>query len=85
MLKKCTAPIMKKSIGSEKIVFMRDASAARRPASAAFGSACPPASTFRALAMTIFWFRQMTPQTFRNIVMPSSMPVAIATPAGVLK
>ena len=60
---------------------MRDASAALRPASAAAGSASPPACTLRALAMTFFWFGQMTPHTFRNIVMPSSMPVAIATPS----
>jgi hypothetical protein len=42
-------------------------------------------STLRALAITFFWQRQITPQTLRNIVMPRSMPVAMLTPAGDLK
>ena len=65
---------MKTSIGSEKIVFMRDARSARRPAAAASGSASPPACTLRALAMTFFWFGQITSHTFRNIVSASRMP-----------
>ena len=85
MPKKCDVPTMKSSIGIEKIVFWREASAAARPASAAVGSASPPASTLRALAMTFFWLRQMTPHTFRNIVMPSSMPVEMLMPAADLK
>ena len=56
------------SIVNEKIVFWRDASAAFRPAAAAAGSASPPACTLRALAMTSFWFRQITAHTFTNMM-----------------
>ena len=76
---------MNTSIGSEKIVFIRDASSARRPASAAAGSASPPACTLRALAITTFWLRQMIPHTFTNIVSASRMPTAIAMPGADLK
>ena len=62
------------SIVNEKIVFWRDASPALRPAAAAAGSASPPAWTLRALAMTSFWLRQITPHTFTNMMSAIRMP-----------
>ena len=73
------------SIVNEKIVFCRDASPALRPAAAAAGSASPPACTLRALAMTSFWLRQITPHTFTNMVSASRMPVAMLMPLAVFK
>jgi hypothetical protein len=58
----------------------REARPAGLTSVAARGSASPPAATFSALAMITFWFRQMTPHTLRNIVVPKSMPVRIAVP-----
>ncbi len=55
-------------------MFIREASNAFRAAGAAPGSASPPACTFRALAITFFWFGQITSQTLRNIVTASRMP-----------
>jgi len=83
--KKCAAPTMKKSIVNEKIVFWREAIAAFRPAAAASGSASPPASTLRALAITLRWFGQITSHTFANIVTARRMPVAIAMPSAVFQ
>ncbi len=71
---KCDVPTMKTSIGSEKIVFWREARAAFRAAGGTVGSASPPACTLRALAMTFFWFGQITSHTFRNIVTARRMP-----------
>ena len=71
---------MKNSIVMEKRVLQREARAAFLAAAGASGLASPPLATFSALPMTIFWLRQITPHTFRNIVMPKSMPVRIAVP-----
>ncbi len=76
---------MNMSMVNEKMVFMREASSALRPAAAAFGSASPPAWTLRALAMTFFWLGQITSHTFRNMVSARRMPVAIAMPGTDLK
>ena len=67
------------SIVNEKMVFWRDARSPRRPG-AAFGSASPPACTFRAFAITTLLLRQMTPHTFTNMMRARKMPVAIDRP-----
>ena len=74
------ANTMNHSIGIENRVLHRDARAARLAAAGASGLASPPLATVSALPMTIFWLRQITPQTLRNIVRPRSMPVRIAVP-----
>ena len=74
------ANTMKNSIVIEKNVLQREARAAFLAAAGASGLASPPSATFSALPMTIFWLRQITPHTLRNIVMPKSMPVRIAVP-----
>ncbi len=83
--KKWLVPTMKNSIVNEKIVFWREASSALRPAAAAVGSASPPASTLRALAMTVRWFGQITSHTLANMVMPRSMPVEMLIPGAVFQ
>ena len=85
MYGKWAVPTMKMSIGSEKIVFWRDAISARRPLAAASGFASPPACTLRALSITTFWLRQMIPHTFTNIVSASRTPVAMLMPGIDLK
>ena len=57
---------MNASTGSEKIVFCREAIAPRAPRRRASGFASPPASTLRALPMTICWFGQMTIHTLAS-------------------
>src|SRR5690349_11484595 len=49
---KCDADTMKKSIGIENSVLVRDARPARAPRGAADGSASPPAATLVAFAIT---------------------------------
>ena len=71
---------MNHSMVIENRVLQREARAALLAAAGASGLASPPSATFSALPMTIFWLRQITPHTLRNIVMPKSMPVRIAVP-----
>ena len=71
---------MNQSMVIENSVLQREARAARLAAAGASGFASPPAATFSALPITIFWLRQITPHTLRNIVMPKSIPVRIDVP-----
>src|SRR5438034_3989337 len=73
---------MKNSIGIEKTTLVRDARKARRPAAAAARFACPPFAAATAEAITIFWLRQITPQTFASITVPNSAPGKIAAAQG---
>ena len=68
---------MKKSMGIENRVLVREARNARRPAAAAAGSAWPPPRTAFVDAMTICCFGQMTIQTFRNMRVPIVAPMRI--------
>ena len=76
---------MKNSIGIESSVLVRDAHAAFRAAAGAFGRASPPVAVASALAMKIFWFGQMIPQTLVNITSASRIPVEMLMPAADLK
>jgi hypothetical protein len=59
------------SMGSDSMVLMRLASAAIR---AALALASASAST---IPSAIFWFGQITPQTFRNMMIASHTPTPI--------
>src|SRR4051794_11695970 len=77
---RCDAAPMKKSIGIEKSVLVREARPALAPAAAASGSALPPAATAVVDAMTIFWLGQMMNQTLAHMKRPRTAPVRIVTP-----
>jgi hypothetical protein len=66
---------MKKSIGIENIVLMREAVPARAPRAAASGSACPPPATCSAERITICCAGQITNQTLYHMSVPSRPPV----------
>src|SRR3990167_6043228 len=71
---------MKKSIGIEKSVFVRDASPARAPAGVAAGLAGLPAPVSRAFWIKIFCLGQITNQTFAHMMEQSSPPSRMAHP-----
>ena len=71
---------MNHSIGIENSVLTRDARPAASAAAGAAGSASPSAATCSADPMAIFCAGQMTSQTLRNIVVPSSAPQAMLMP-----
>ena len=75
--RKLCADTMKKTIGIENSVFVRDTRPARAPRGAAAGSASPPPATFVAFAITTCCAGQITNHTFAHIVVPSSPPVRI--------
>src|SRR5260370_42183466 len=75
---------MKKSMGNDIPTLVRDTRNARRAAPAVAGLAAPPPAVVTALAITIFWFGQITSQTFRNISVPNAAPVRIVMPQGSL-
>src|SRR5512139_2544051 len=66
---------MKKSIGIEKSVLVRDAMPAFAPRAAAAGFAWPPDATVFAFAITTCCAGQITNQTFAHIIVTISQPV----------
>ena len=77
---RCEAAPMKKSIGMDSIVFVREATPARAPRAAASGMAWPPVATWSADRITTCWFGQMTNHTFAHITEPSAPPTKIFHP-----
>ena len=75
---KFAAATMKKSIGIEKSVLVRDATPARAPRGPAAGSASPPAATFSAFAITTCCAGQITNQTLNHMSVPIRPPVRIS-------
>jgi hypothetical protein len=75
---------MKKSMGMDSMVFVREARPARAPAGAAAGFAGLPAATSSAFWMTIFCLGWITNQTLAHMMEPSRPPRRMAqapTPA----
>ena len=71
---------MKKSIGTESSVFVREATPARAPRAAASGMAWPPFDTWVAEAMMTCYAGQMTNQTLAHMRLPSMPPMKIDQP-----
>src|SRR6185312_8358381 len=70
---------MKNSIGIENTTLVREARNARRAAAGAAAFAWPPDAAALADAITIFWLRQITPQTLISITVPNSAPVKMVS------
>jgi hypothetical protein len=66
---------MKKSIGIEKSVLVRDARPARAPRAAASGIAAPPPATCSADLITTCCAGQITNHTFAHMKVPRMPPV----------
>src|SRR5260370_24027308 len=75
---------MKNNIGIENTTLVREARNARRAAAGAAGFAWAPAAVATAFAITICCFRQITPHTFTSMIVPSSAPVRMAVPQGLV-
>src|SRR5207249_2798713 len=71
---------MKKSIGTESSVFVREATPERAPRAAASGMAWPPFDTWVAEAMMTCCAGQMTNQTLAHMRLPSMPPMKIDQP-----
>lgn len=74
---KWLAAPMKKSIGTESHMFVRDARNARRAQSGCSAGAGVPAAAAIVAAMIFFWSGQMIIQTFMNITVPRPPPIRI--------
>src|SRR2546426_5284888 len=69
---------MKKSIGNESQKLAREARRASRATLPASGGIGVPCSTLALVqAINLFWHRQIMPQTFRNMIVPSPPPTLI--------
>src|SRR5437879_318114 len=69
---------MKKSIGNESQKLAREARRASRATLSASGGIGVPCSTLALVqAINLFWHRQIMPQTFRNMIVPSPPPTLI--------
>src|SRR5207245_10088551 len=69
---------MKKSIGNESQKLAREARRASRATLPASGGIGVPCSTLALVqAINLFWHRQIMPQTFRNMIVPSPQPTLI--------
>src|SRR5260370_32927408 len=75
---------MKNTIGTENTTLVREARNARRAATGAAGFAWAPAAGATAFAITICCFGQITPHTFTSMIVPSSAPVRMAEPQGLV-
>jgi hypothetical protein len=80
LMGRCEAAPMKKSIGIDSIVLVREARPARAPRAAASGIAWPPVATRSAESITICWAGQMTNHTLAHMVVPSMPPKKIFQP-----
>ena len=71
---------MKKSMGIDSSVLVREATPARAPRAAASGIAWPPVATCSAERITTCWPGQMTNHTLAHITEPSMPPKKIFQP-----
>jgi len=71
---------MKKSMGMDSNVLVREAKPPRCPRAAASGMAWPPLDTCRAEAITTCWAGQMMNQTLNHMRLPSMPPMKIDNP-----
>src|SRR5438105_15273328 len=75
---KCDEAAIKKSIGTDSQVLVREARKATRPSLADSAGIAVPFSALSAVhEIILFWLGQMIPQTLNNITRPRAPPMPI--------